>query len=900
MSRFPGVKRILHFAFGRRGLAREIDEEMAFHLESTIAELEAGGMSATEARAEAERRFGNLPEYRTALTALGQSRRNDEQRREYLDILRQHLTYAWRGIVKRPGFALTIALTLALGIGANAVMFGVIDRLLFRAPEQIVDPGGIRRVFIERAQEQGKWSYPYMSYPDAVDLEHATTIANVASYESYKMEFGTDRNPDRLPATLVSPGFFRLLGTRPALGRLFEPGDDSASADNAVVVLGYNLWRRQFNRDRNVLGRSLRIDGHLYSVVGVTPQGFTGAELEPVDLWLPLGPASDAGKRTTRWRTERGWAELSVIIRPVAGASDQALSTEMLALQRPYASEKDPGERWQRIRLASLVAADSPNRPSEIPVAIWLACTSLALLIIATANVATLLLSRAVQRRRELAVRLALGVSRGRLVGQLMVESLVTAAVGGAGALATTAFGSSLLWALLLPEIARPASVLDIRVILFVVVVTLVTGSLASIIPAWLESRPDLLSALKAGTPGGGVRRSRAQGFLVLAQSAMSVGLLVGAGLFVLSLARVRSIDIGMDSNAILTAIPVFPDNLDHASRALATRAGLEAIQRLPMMEHAALSIAKPFAANWTARVRAQGSPDKMPTADLNGAYFNMVSPEYFAAMGTRLLRGRLFSGADAAGGPPVGIVSQRLGDILWPNRDPLGQCFRESRHSADSLPCTTVIGVVADAKWSDILAPDTYSFYYPIAQMKDPIDPILVMRPRAAPRDFVQPLRSSLQSAMPTARYVNVELLQDSIDPQTRSWRLGATLFLVFGALALVVAAIGLYSVMACRVAQRKHELGVRTALGASWRDLIQMVVREGVGLVSGGIVIGLLIALAAAPAVAPLLYHTSPRDPEVMLVVTGVLLLSAAIACAIPAWRASRVDPLEALKAE
>ncbi|MEO8030751.1 MAG: ADOP family duplicated permease [Gemmatimonadota bacterium] len=896
MSRFPGVKRILHFALGRRGLEREIDEEIAFHLESTIAELEAGGMSATEARAEAERRFGNLPEYRTALTRLGEQRRDGEQRREYLDILQQHLTYAWRGIVKRPGFALTIALTLALGIGANAVMFGVIDRLLFRAPEQITEPDRVRRLFVERNRPGQPAADPSISYLDGIDLLRAHGTEGVAMYTRHRLTYGEGVSARTIPIGLVSPEFFPLLGTIPALGRFFDPADDSTAIDNIPVVLGQAFWRREFNRDPGVIGRIVRLENHRFVVIGVAPEGFTGPELEAADLWFPLRPLADFIHAGDFWRTVRTYAWVHLVVRLAPGATATAIEAELLALHQAEPTNQAGDNQWRGAILGSLIAARSPDRGSEVPVSFWLAATSIFLLLIACANVATLQLARAVQRRREFAVRLALGVNRARLIAQLLTESLVLAVFGGTAAIALTWWGTLAIRGFFLPQLSWPASALDARTIVFIIGVTLITGILAGLIPAWLESRPDLLQSLKSGGAGGGSRRSRIQSSLVLAQAAMSVSLLIGAGLFVRSLTQLRALDLGLDVNHVLLAFPDFPRGTSTTRAMELTEMGLSRISKLPVVEQGALSTGIPTAVLATSRVYLP-SGDTVSFPAGSGPYQNDVSPQYFATMGTYLVRGRLFVTTDDRQSAPVTVVSQAFANLVWPGADPLGKCFHRW---SDTTPCLSVVGVVADAHWTGFFESPSYAFYTPLAQLSEPWYLALSIRPRGDPQAAIATIRAELIAAMPGVQSVDVSPMRDRFDPSLRSWRLGATLFLVFGALALVVAAVGLYSVMACRVAQRKHELGVRTALGATWQDLIQMVVREGVGLVSGGILIGLLIALAAAPAVAPLLYHTSPRDPEVMLVVTGVLLLAAAIACAIPAWRASRVDPMEALKAD
>ncbi|HKV75727.1 MAG TPA: ABC transporter permease, partial [Gemmatimonadales bacterium] len=828
-TRFPGVRRVLHFAFGKRGLAAEIDEEIAFHLESTMAELEARGLSAESAREEAERRFGSLPEYRAALTRLGEARRDGEQRREYFDIIRQHLSYAWRGIGRRPGFALTVAITLALGIGANAVMFGIVDRLLFRGPEHIVEPDRVRRLFVKRSVLGQLVDYPQISHPDVEDFRGARTLAGLAEFVDYPMEFGEGTSERRVRGVLASPELFKLLGTAPVLGRFFLPSDDSASIDNATVVLGHEFWRRELNGDRAVLGRIVNVDGHRLTVIGVAPEGFTGAEVAPVDLWLPLGPVADWFSRS-RWRTERGWDLPQLVVRLAPGVSEASATAELTALQQPAAALKAESDRWQGIVLGSLIAAHSPDRSSEVPVAIWLAGTSLVVLLIACANVATLHLVRAVQRRREIAVRLALGIDRSRLIGHLLAEGVLLAIASGGAALLITDWGGRLIRTLLLPEVAWPESALDIRIVVFTLGASLAAGVLAGLAPAWLESRPDLVSSLKAGGAGGGFRRSRVQRLLILVQAALSVTLLIGAGLFIRSLLRVRAIDLGLEPDRVLLAWPNFPEGISRTGKGELVRRGLERIIADPAIESAALSIAVPFRGTFGSQLFMPGGRDTLPIPVSAGPYLNAVTPGYFATMGTPLISGRDFTDRDGASAQRVAIVSSALAHLLWPRNDPIGQCFREARASADSMPCMTVVGVVSDSHWVQVLESQTYSFFVPMSQYPDAsaLGTVMVIRPRGDPGEITGALKAELQDAITGVRYVEIQSLQDSVDPQLRSWRLGATLFLVFGALALVVAAIGLYSVMACRVEQRRHEMGVRCALGAEWGDLVHLVVGE------------------------------------------------------------------------
>lgn len=896
--RFPGIKRIVHFAFGRRGLEREIDEEIAFHFEEAIVELRSRGMSEQEARDEADRRFGSVPEYKVALTRIGEARRADVERKELLDTVQQHLSFAWRGVRHRPWFALTVALTLALGIGANSVMFSVIDRLLFRAPEQIVEPDQVRHLYIHRPVPGFPQFYPAVSLAEVDAMRLGSPhIAAIAAFTHVEVTYGEGIAARKLEAVAVQADYFKVLKTAPFLGRFFAPSDDSTALDGSAAVLSYGFWQREFGGDLHILGRTLRLGDHRYTIVGVAPEGFTGSLLEPVEFWLPLRPAMDAMYGGAYWRSDASQFVLSVILRVNPRSSVAAAETDLLSRYRGASLVQAERYHWQQVVLASLIPARNPNRAAEIPVALWLGGTALVVLLIACANVATLLLARAIQRRRENAVRLALGIGRARLIVHLVSESLLLSLTGGLLALGLSYGGGGLLRSFLLPGFAWPTSAIDIRVVLFTIVIACSAGVLAGLVPAWLESRPDLLSALKSGGSGGGLRKSTVQSALIIAQAAMSVALLVGAGLFVRSLGRVRALDLGLEPDKVLIAFTALPRGVNAAERDARMQSVLVALGADPAVEHAALTAAAPLEAIKPRRFPVIEGFDSTRVPANSSLFFNAVSPDYFAAIGTRLDLGRTFNLSDGGPGAPVTIVSAALARLVWRDANPIGRCFGGA---TGGQPCLRVVGVVADARWSEVFESDAFAYYTPMGQDTSEHPYFLVIRPRGDAVKSIEHLRRELFELLPDARSIELQSFQDRVDPAIRSWRLGATLFLAFGALALVVAAIGLYSVMACRVEQRRHEMGVRSALGAEWGDLIRLVVGEGVLLVAGGVLLGLAVALAAAPAIGPLLYQTSPRDPTVLGVVTVVLLASAAVACAVPALRAGRVAPMEALKAE
>ncbi len=895
MSRFPGVKRILHFAFGRSGLEREIDEEIAFHVERTVNELENRGMTAAAARSEAARRFGDMAGYRKRLTALGTGRRAREERIERMDILKQNLGYAWRGIRRAPGFTIMVALTLGLGIGANAAMFGIIDRLLLRAPDHVRNSDEVRRIFVSRTFLGAPSAQQEMPWLDIQDLAAAKHFDQLAVYAATSLTYGAGERARKLPAVLATPNFFPLLGTAPALGRWFTPAEDSMALGSSVVVLGYRFWQREFAGDRAVIGRKLAIGKGQYAVVGVAPDGFTGVDLEAVDLWLPLHPASGE-VISGSWQTSRGFYWLSAIARLKFGVTDAAASAEATALHRQGRINDRHYDPKATIVLGSLIAARGPNASSEGKISLWLAGVAVVVLLIACANVANLLLVRAIRRRREIAVRLALGVSRGRLIGHLLTESLLLSLIGGAGALVLAAWGGQVIRKFLLPQVAWQSSALSGRIALFTMAAALAAGLVAGLVPALLESRPDLIRSLRAAGGGAG-RRSRLQVGLMIFQATLSVVLLVGAGLFVRSLNQVRSLDLGMQPDRVLLLQPEFSSDLSDANAMAVFERARQRLAAMPGVEQASISTTVPFLWSWATRLSVPGL-DSLPRVSSGGPYINAVDASYFAALGTRLISGRVFTQEDRKGSAPVTIVGAVMAKKFWPGQPAIGKCMKIG---GDTMPCSEVVGVVEDARRQDLLGEETLQYYTPIAQAVDRTAPAAILvRPRGSLEALTPEIRRVMTEVAPELRYVHIQSLQELVDPQLASWRLGAVMFALFGGLALLVAAVGLYSLMACHVAERTQEIGVRTALGASMRDIVRLVVRDGVILILSGMGLGAVVALLSAPAVEPFLFGVTPRDPLVFGLVLITLFVVALLASAIPAWRASRVDPLVALRAD
>jgi predicted permease len=817
--------------------------------------------------------------------------------RQSLSASRDNLGYAVRGLLRAPGFTAAVVITLALGIGINATMFGIIDRLLLSAPGQVKQPEQVRRVYVRLQQRRtGQLVHQRATpYLDFQDWEAASSFASVAAYWSHDMTLGRGVEAVRLNVGLASASFLATLGIQPVLGRFFDESEDREGTAG-VAVLSYGLWQSRFGGDPAVLGRKLDIGRASYTIIGIAPRGFTGIDLDQVDVWLPLH-AFSVQRETERWKHSRGYYWIKVIARLDDGVAVEAAEAEATQLHRNGRRELiDRGyyDEDATVVLAPLVEARGPNASQESRVSVLLAGVSLIVLLIACANVANLLLARGLRRRKEIAVRLALGISRRRLMGQLLTESLALALLGGAAALLTASWGADFIRHILLPEVDWTASPVSTRVLTFTALAALATGVLSGIVPALQASRPDLTLDLKDSARAGMVRRSRTRVALLVVQGALSVVLLVGAGLFVRSLQRVEGLDLGLDPQAVYAQLELEPRERTSEEVQRIHQRALERLKVLPAVEHASASGGLPFWGGSIEDVYVTGF-DSIPEPP-PGPHIDMVTPGYFATLGIAMRRGRDFNDADRTGAPLVAIVNESMARGLWGN-EPLDKCFHIA--SADA-PCTRVVGVVADSHRMQVVETQKWVYYLPAAQHPAESPSAILLRGRGDPRGLAQAVRRELLAGDPDIKYAVVRPLSEMIDPQLRSYRLGATLFSAFGLLALIVAALGLYSVLAFNVAQRTHEIGVRSALGATRRRIVTHILRESVTLAAIGIVIGLAIAIAAGGALAPLLYETAPRDPVILVLVTVALLLAAGAAGLVPASRAARIDPNAALRVE
>jgi putative ABC transport system permease protein len=890
----------------QRDALKDLDEELTFHFEQTVRDLRAKGLAQDEARREAHRRFGNEAAYRRALERIDGTGTRKEERVERMDVLRSNLTFALRGIGRSPGFAGAIIAILALGIGANAVMFGVVDRLLLSPPQHMRDADRVRHVYVERDIFNGTRPIGRtMTYPDYLDLQRVGAFQSVAAYtQAEPLTMGRGEEAERVRTIRASGSLFPLVGVAPVLGRFFNQEDDRLGA-NPVAVLSEEFWERRFGADPGVLGRRIELGQGTYEVVGVAPAGFTGVELEPVDLWLPIERAEELEEGGADWRGHRNWWWMRSVVRLRDGVSDEAAAAEATAAHRSGRQEQIEQDRYDanaELVLGSVIAARGPDPSAEARVAKWLGGVSLIVLLIACFNVANLLLARAARWRRELAVRTALGISRGRLLGQLLTESLVLALLGAVGALLVARWGGDALHQVLLPNVAFMDQNIGRRLLGFLGASSILTALLAGFLPALQASRAEVAHALRAGARSVSHGSGRLRATLLVAQASLSVVLLIGAGLFVVSLRGAQGTDLGFDAERIAYVRIEWSETLPGDERLRVFRDVAERVRSLPEVDDAALAMTIPFYSSiGIGRPRVPGL-DSFPRHPNGGPYVNKVSPEYFHTMGLEILRGRGIEASDEAPeAAPVAVLTESMARAVWPVSDPLGQCIYLDRDDDDS-PCTTVVGIVENFHRQELIEPQPHFMYFVNQGHPEAAGPpqALMVRTVGPPTEALRAISTAVRSTSTSIRFPVVRPLMDNIEPQLRSWRMGASMFTLFGLLALVVAALGLYSVLAFDVALRQSELGIRAALGAARSHLVSIVLRRAVTLVTFGVVLGSTVAFAAGRFVASLLYEVSPTNPLVYSGVALTLILVAGIAGSVPAWRVARIDPRSALQAE
>jgi len=886
--------RRLFNAFRSDRVARDIEREMAFHLAERIDELVASGMSEREARREARRRFGDGDELRERthrVVVMG-----------WLDSLLADVRYALRTLRGNPGFTAVAVLSLGLGIGANTAIFSLINAVMLRSlpvshPEELVQ--------LELRDQGDSFTNPLWESIRDRDEGLAGTLA-FSGHEFDLSQGGVHRTA---AGALVSGGYFDVLGVGAARGRVLQPADDVRGCA-PVAVLGNGFWQREYGGDDDAIGRTISLGGHPFEIIGVAPPGFSGIHVgRSSELFAPL--CSIATLSSPAILDARSTWFLTVIGRlPPGGTLAEAraalagIAPRVLAATVPTHWAPDEQREYTE---DTLVAESATNGVSVVRGQYRDALFTLlvvvgVVLLIACANLAQLLLARAAARQHEVALRLALGSKRGRLVRQLLTESMLLAGLGAAVGVLFARWSSGVV-VRLLRDAGRAVSLdlsLDLRVLGFAIAIATATGLLFGLAPAWRAVRVDPQHALRGGGRGlVGDSRHRFGRGIVVGQVALSLVLVIGAGLLVGSFRRLATIDLGFRPEGVLVASAEWSRlQLDDERRPDFPRELLDRVRAVPGVSSASASLTTPISgSSWNDYVSVDGYAPESPNDAL--VWFNGVTDGYLETLGIRRLSGRDIDPRDRAGAPSVALVNQTFARRFFGDADALGKALRVSVH--DSLgPPIEIIGVIEDSKYSRV-DEDTYATAYVPLEQTSLWGPGVSVSIRTATRpEAVIPAVTAAIVGLDPSIGIEYATLEDQLAISLARPRLLATLSGFFGALALLLAVIGLYGTMSYTVARRRNEMGIRIALGAARSRILRLIAGEASRVVAIGVVAGVLIALAATRLIVSFLFGVTATDPVTLALSCLALAVVAMAAALVPAWRAAAVDPLQALRDE
>ncbi|HET9983694.1 MAG TPA: ABC transporter permease [Longimicrobiales bacterium] len=909
MIRLAGALRWLGGWFGRGRRERELADELAFHLEMATEQNIARGMSAAEARRAALLAFGGVERFKEEA--------RDARGTRLLENFAGDVRYAARGLRRAPGFTAAAVVTLGLGIGANSAIFSAVDAVLLRPPP-FPAPGRLVLLWGQRP-DAGSPELP-ISYPNFRDLREATSafagVAAWSSFEDSRLVLTGAGEPEQLRFGVASGDFFDVLGVWPVAGRTFTPADDEARS-GPVVLVSEGLWRRRLGGEPGAVGRSLTLDGRPYTVVGVLPASFRfGGDRHAPDVWIPLGQ-DPAGTGPRSRQFARGASFLGVVARLRPGVGVGRAQADADAAAARLAERYPHFDREWRIRVVPLAErAVEGRRPTLLVLLAAVGCV----LLIACANVANLLLARGTTRARELALRTALGAGRARIVVQLLTEAGVLALAGGALGLAAAAGLLRLLGHLDLasPSVFVPYTTpttalrVDGRALAFTLALCAATTALAGLWPALHAARGGSASRLADGGRGSDAPAGRrTRDALVVAEIAVSLVLLAGAGLMLRTLTALRRVDPGFHAEHVLTAEVGLPDGryadpdrvrafwgaLLERARALPGVRDAGAVQLLPL---AGIGPSTDFV--------LEGGPPPRPGEGPEVRYA-VATPGYVGALGIRVLRGRDFDRRDDERAARVALVSESMARHSWPGQDPIGKRVALSiealRFRGDGPPILdfpsayrTVVGVVADVRHDALSREPAPHLYLPLAQ-HPAREMTVVLRTTGDPAALAAALRRTVASIDPAQPVSDIRGMEDVVAQTVGQPRYRTLLLGLFGAVAALLAAIGLYGVLAYGVARRTREIGVRIALGATSRDVFRLVGADALRLAAAGLALGVAGALAATRMLSGLLFGVRAIDPLTFLAATAGLLAVAAAAAWLPARRAACVDPADALRA-
>ena len=885
---------------------RELDEELRGYLEMEAAEKIKEGMS-----------------HKQALRAVRLERGSVETAREvvrsgawesFVEALWRDIRFGVRTLLKSPGFTAAVVLTLALGIGANTAIFTLIDAVMLRSlpvasPKQLYRLGDNNNCCV-MSGTQNDGSFVLYSYPLYEHLrDHTPEFSELAAFSSYLSDLSVRRGgaAESYQAEFVSGNYFTMFGIRAFAGRLLVPQDDSPSSP-PVAVMNYHTWQERFGLDPSIIGAMVNADGFPCTIVGVTPPGFYGDTLrsDPPDVWLPL-----VGEPNNRLRSAQvEWLYLMGRLKPhsapqqVQARLTVELQTWLNSHQEVIAERDRKDIAQQHVRLTR-AGRGVEKMQTDYALGLQLLVTLSALLLsIACANIANLLLARGAARRSQAAVRLALGAPRGRLIRQMLTESVLLALAGGAAGLYVAYAGTRLILLLAfrganyVPIDARPS----LPVLGFAVLLSLVTGIVFGIAPAWMASQCNPIDALRGSRRSVGDRSSMLQKPLVIAQVAFSIVLLIGAGLVAESLRNLEDQNLGFvtEGRLIVNIDPSLggytPDKLSGLYHRLQ-----EALPQIPGVLSASLSGYSPLGGNnWNERVYIQGKP---PDYSWKAPSWDRVGPHYFETIGTRLLRGRVIDERDGPTAPRVAVINETFAHRFFPNENPIGQYFGMGDESRSSD--YEVVGIVEDAKYYDTRDRANATFFLPLLQTA-PGSKLygwantIELHAAGKPENLEPVVRKAIANVDPNLIVLSMVSFGEQVARNFNQERLIARLTELFGALALILACVGLYGVTAYDVARRTNEIGIRVALGANRRNVLSLVLRAVLIELGWGLAIGVPAALAGGRVLADQLYGVKSYDPMILGIAALVLAVCAIFAASLPARRATRVDPLVALRYE
>jgi predicted permease len=886
--------------FSRRRLYGDLSDEIREHLEEKTEELVADGMPRKEAEAAARREFGNV--------TLAEEDSREVWQWAWLESIFADVRYGLRMLRKNPGFTTVALLTLALGIGANAAIFAVVNAALLR-PLPFKQPSRLMMLF----EGIPKLGFPKMGFsaPDLVVFERAQkSFESVGAYQNKYFNLSGDREAERLMAARISSSIFPLLGAEPMLGRTFTPGEDAPGQN--VVILSYGLWQRRFGADQGIIGRSLELDRQPYTVIGVMPKAFTfplrGPQgSEPAELWVPMAFAT----------TElEGWGTNymnGVLARLRPGLTFEQASAEAHSLSRSIGSNYPP-ELTKAFQGAELKVSMNSYHEEVVKsvrtLLLILMAAVVLVLLIACVNVATLLVSRAAWRQKEVALRTTLGATRVRLLRQMLTESLLLALIGSSLGLAFASWAKTLLLSLVPESVPLPRDIpLDGSVIVFVLAASFLTTVLFGLVPALQVSAMALHGPLqergRSGTSGR--LRHRLQGFFVTVEFALALVLLIGSGLLIRSFAKLLETDPGFRPDHVLTLkIPIPSERYTRAAKVrqfyeqLLDRTG-----NIPGVKAVGLTSDLPLNGCGTIAIQIEGGRNaggETPQAICQ----TWQVGNYFQTLGIPLLKGRSFTLADRIDAQPVAIVSKTAARQFWPGQDPIGKRICWGVYT----PWQTIVGIVGDVNDEPLGQPVQLHVYRPYLQMADLFfadsrfgevrSMNLAVRSQTDPASLTSAVIGQIHSLDPDLAVAHIRTMTQVISSSVAGPRFNTLLLGVFALLALGLAAIGIYGVTAYAITQQTHEIGIRLALGAQPRNVLHLVLRQGVRWAGVGAMFGLAAALVLTRLMAGLLYEVSATDPVTFSSVVILLLAIALLACYVPARRAMRVDPMVALRYE